>query len=105
MPTSGRNIPTIQQDAKISSKEEFNSLVNKLGNKILLEEDINKSIGNEWFKTKKQSSVIDKIGYKDSKYVIATTLINFPKDKWTKKDIEEATQKAADRIVDFIFNK
>ena len=105
MPTSGRNIPTIQQDAKISSKEEFNSLVNKLGNKILLEEDINKSIGNEWFKTKKQSSVIDKIGYKDSRYVIATTLINFPKDKWTKKDIEEATQKAADRIVDFIFNK
>jgi hypothetical protein len=79
--------------------------VNKLGNKILLEEDINKSIGNEWFKTKKQSSVIDKIGYKDSRYVIATTLINFPKDKWTKKDIEEATQKAADRIVDFIFNK
>ena len=64
-----------------------------------------KSIGNEWFKTKKQSSVIDKIGYKDSRYVIATTLINFPKDKWTKKDIEEATQKAADRIVDFIFNK
>ena len=79
--------------------------MNKLGNKILLEEDINKSIGNEWFKTKKQSSVIDKIGYKDSRYVIATTLINFPKDKWTKKDIEEATQKAADRIVDFIFNK
>ena len=104
MPTSGKNIPTIQQDAKIGSKEEFNNLVNKLGNKILLEEDINKSIGNEWFKTKKQTSVIYKSGYKDSKYAIAVALINYPKDKWTKKDIEEATQKAATRIVNFIFS-
>ena len=51
------------------------------------------------------NSVIHKSGYKDSKYAIAVALINYPKDKWTKKDIEEATQKAADRIVDFIFNK
>ena len=57
MPSSGRNITTIQQDANISSKEEFNNMVNKLGNKILLEEDINKSIGREWFKTKKQNSI------------------------------------------------
>ncbi|GAB4344910.1 MAG: DUF262 domain-containing protein [Flammeovirgaceae bacterium] len=48
MPASGRNISTIQQDAGITDKEEFMQLVNKLGNKILLEEDINKSIGNEW---------------------------------------------------------
>ena len=41
----------------------------------------------------------------DIKYAIAVALINYPKDKWTKKDIEEATQKVADRIVDFIFNK
>ena len=105
MPTSGNNILTIQQDAKIYSKEEFSLLVNKLGNKILLEEDINKSIGNEWFKTKKQTSVLYKSGYKDSKYVIASDLTVYPKDKWTKKDIEEATQKAALRIVDFIFSE
>ena len=45
-----------------------------------------------------------KSGYKDSKYAIAVALINYPKDKWTKKDIEEATQKAATRIVNFIFS-
>ena len=38
MPSSGRNLTTIQQDANIATKEEFNGIVNKLGNKILLEE-------------------------------------------------------------------
>ena len=52
MPASGRNISTIRQDAGITDKDEFNTIVNKLGNKILLEDDINKSISNEWFKTK-----------------------------------------------------
>lgn len=44
MPGSGRNLTTIQQDANIETKEDFINIVNKLGNKILLEEDINKSI-------------------------------------------------------------
>ena len=105
MPASGRNISTIQQDAGIADKDEFSGIVNKLGNKILLEEDINKSISNEWFKTKKQSSVITKSGYKDSKYAIAQALTTYPKDTWTKDDIETATQKAVKRIVKFIFNK
>jgi len=105
MPASGRNISTIQQDAKIKDKDEFDSTVNKLGNKILLEEDINKSIGNEWFKTKKQKSIKSKSGYKDSKYAIATALTNYEKNMWTKNDIDTATNKAAERIVDFIFNK
>ncbi len=104
MPASGRNIPSIMKDAQISSKEEFNSIVNKLGNKILLEEDINKSIGNEWFRTKKISSIYTKTGYKDSKYNIAQSLINFPNDKWTKNDIKNTTDKIADRIIKFIFN-
>lgn len=105
MPASGRNISTIQQDAGIVDKEEFNRIVNKLGNKILLEEDINKSISNEWFKTKKQNSIISKSGYKDSRYSIALSLTSYPKDAWTKNDIEMATQKAVKRIVKFIFNK
>ena len=78
-------------------------IVNLLGNKILLEEDINKSISNDWFKTKKQKSVNDKTGYKDSRYNIARALVNFPGDLWTKKDIEEATIKVAERITEFIF--
>ena len=105
MPASGRNITTIRQDAGIPDKDEFNSIVNKLGNKILLEEDINKSIGNEWFKTKKQNSINSKSGYKDSKYTIAVALTSYPKDIWTKDDIDIATKKAVERIVKFIFNK
>jgi hypothetical protein len=104
MPSSGRNLTTIQQDAKIATKEEFNGIVNKLGNKILLEEDINKSIGNEWFKTKKQNSINSKSGYKDSRYGIALALTTYPKDTWTKEDIDAATIKAVERIVKFLFN-
>ncbi|MDR2581227.1 MAG: DUF262 domain-containing HNH endonuclease family protein [Fibromonadaceae bacterium] len=105
MPASGKDIVSIQADANITDKEEFNSIVNKLGNKILLEEDINKSISNEWFKTKKQSSIIDKTGYKDSRYSIAKSLTRYQSDKWTKDDINSATEKVANRIVNFIFAK
>ncbi len=104
MPASGRNISTIRQDAGITDKDEFNTIVNKLGNKILLEDDINKSISNEWFKTKKQNSINSKSGYKDSKYAIAVALTTYPKDTWTKDDIETASEKAIKRIVKFIFN-
>lgn len=103
MPSSGRNITIIQKDAGITDLEEFISTVNLLGNKILLEEDINKSISNEWFKTKKQTSVKNKTGYKDSIYPIAQTLTSYPKDIWTKEDIENATNKATERILKFIF--
>ena len=71
----------------------------------MLEDDINKSIGNEWFRTKKQSSISSKSGYKDSKYAIAMALTNYSKDTWAKDDIRVATDKAAERILKFIFNK
>ena len=103
MPASGHNTETIRQDAGIETREEFQSIANKLGNKILLEEDINKSISNEWFKTKKQKSIKEKSGYKDSKYQIARALIDYPKDTWTKEDIETLTVKIAERISNFIF--
>lgn len=105
MPASGHNTETIRQDAGIETREEFQSIANKLGNKILLEEDINKSISNEWFKTKKQKSIKDKSGYKDSKYQIARALIDYPKDTWTKEDIETLTVKIAERISKFIFEE
>jgi hypothetical protein len=105
MPASGRDIDSIRHDAGINDIEEFNNIVNKLGNKILLEEDINKSISNEWFKTKIQNSIKNKSGYKDSKYAIATALTRYPKNTWDKNDIEIATKKVTERIVKFIFNK
>ena len=103
MPASGRNIDTIRLDAGIQTKEEFANIVNKLGNKILLEDAINQSISNEWFRSKKQNSIAQKSGYKDSNYHIANSLTTYPSDSWTKGDIETATIKAAKRILDFIF--
>lgn len=103
MPSSGRDIETIRIDAGIGTKEEFMQIVNKIGNKIILEEDINKSIGNEWFKTKKSQSIGKKLGYVESKYALAISLSHYPNDVWTKDDIEAKTNKAAERIADFIF--
>lgn len=42
MPSSGANLDEIRRDAQINSEEEFRSVVNKLGNKILLEKKINR---------------------------------------------------------------
>ena len=105
MPSSGHNLNQIRIDAGINDKDEFDIYANKLGNKILLEEDINKSIGNDWFRTKKDCSVKDKKGYRDSRFGLALSLAQSPKCLWTKKDIDEATDKAAERILDFIFNR
>ncbi len=105
MPASGHNIEVIRMDAHIKTKEEFDALANLLGNKILLEEDINKSISNDWFKTKKGSTIQSKRGYKGSRYGMALDLSKYPKDKWGKKDIEDATAIVAERIAKFIFKK
>ena len=105
MPASGRNIDTIRENAHIEDIDEFYDVVNRLGNKILLEEDINKSIGNDWFQTKKQKSIKNKSGYKDSNYAIANDLTNYPKTSWAKEDILKATEKATYRIIKFIFRK
>lgn len=103
MPNSGKNLPIIRKDAEIYDENEFYDYVDQLGNKIILEENINKSIGNEWFKTKKLNTVCSKLGYKDSKYSIATAMTSYYKDLWTKEDIESMTKKIANRIADFIF--
>jgi hypothetical protein len=107
MPYSGKNLQEIRKDAGIADEEEFRGKVNKLGNKILLEEKINRSIGNEWFRTKVSTSLDNKTGYVDSKYPAAMQLVekykNDTKPYWKKEDIDDATEKAAERIVGFIF--
>lgn len=107
VPASGRNQPQIRQDAGIPDADEFMDWVNKLGNKLLLEEDINRSISNEWFRTKIQTSVTDKRGYKNSRYAIPAALVeaykNTAKPYWLKSDIIAATDKIAKRISCFIF--
>ena len=87
----------IKKNANISEKDDFNSIVNKLGNRILLEEKINKGLREDWFETKKQK-------YQESKYPIAKKLSASDKKRWTKKDIEDATKEAINRILNFIFD-
>ncbi|MBD5490328.1 MAG: DUF262 domain-containing protein [Lachnospiraceae bacterium] len=107
LPVSGANLDEIRKDAQIDSKEEFKNIVNKLGNKILLEEKINRAIGNEWFRTKVSTKLSSKTGYIDSCYPLARAFVrkyeNDNKPYWCKKDIEKATDVASDRIVNFIF--
>lgn len=107
MPYSGSNLQEIRRDAGISDEEEFYNIVNKLGNKILLEEKINRAIGNEWFRTKVSTRLENKTGYIDSEYPIACVLVssyqNTNKPYWKNEDIISATNKASDRIVRFIF--
>ena len=107
MPLSGKNSLQIRQDAGISNENEFNGLVNKLGNKLLLEEKINRSLGNAWFRTKVQTTVTEKTGYMNSQYAIPTALVetyrDISKPYWLKEDIISTTGKIAKRISCYIF--
>lgn len=107
MPISGHNLDTIKKDANIYTENEFISVVNKLGNKILLEEKINRALGNDWFRTKISCNLNERKGYINSKYPIANALVHKYKTKnkpfWTKEDIEKATEKSCTRIIKFIF--
>lgn len=108
MPRSGKNIAQIQSDANINDENEFLCVVNKLGNKILLEENINRSIGNAWFRTKVENSIKDKRGYKDSVFNVALSIVdkykNIHKIYWNIEDINNRTENISEEIVKFIFN-
>ena len=108
IPKSGRNIENIRKDTGIVDEEFFKSKVEELGNKMLLEEKINKSIGNAWFRSKLESSIEDKSGYKDSKFPTAQYFIakyeDVDKAIWTFEDADQRTDKIADKITKFIFN-
>lgn len=101
MPASGHNLDSIRKDAHIKDENEFNEIANKLGNKILLEEKINRNIQNDWFRTKL-------LRYTESKYPIASSLVkrykNISNPYWNKNDISDATIKIAKRITKFIFD-
>lgn len=102
MPQSGGKYEDIPEDARLA-EDEFDLYLNKLGNKILLEANINKHISNNWFRQKKTKKVSDKTGYKKSVYPIALSLVDYPSDMWTKEDIDKVTEEAAESIYKFIF--
>ena len=107
MPQSGKNVKAIQNDAGIEDDAMFANYINKIGNKILLEYNINRTIGNKWFRTKVSTKVSEKSGYKESKYPLAQYLVEKyekeAKPYWTKFDIDTATENASKRIANFIF--
>jgi len=103
MPKSGLNRENIMSDAGLESQEEFRDYAERIGNKILLEADINRSIQDSWFRSKRKNTITSGHGYIGSKFPIAKSLVNYLNDTWTKTDIEAATEKAATRIADFIF--
>lgn len=109
MPNSGKNLQGIRVDAGIVDENEFNEYVNKIGNKIVLEEPINRGIGNEWFRMKISTKLEDKTGYVESSFPIACALVKKYKDVsipyWKKEDITVATEKASERILKFIFDE
>lgn len=108
MPASGHNITSIQRDAGIKDKDDFDEIVNKLGNKILLEQEINRAISNDWFRTKVHKTRNTKFSYADSRYPIAQCLAKTYKDVekplWGKDDIFKATDKICERIINFVFS-
>lgn len=73
----------------------------------ILESNINRAIGNDWFRTKISTTIFDKTGYKDSIYPSAKYLVkkyeSNSKPFWTKEDIARTTNNIAERIVKFIF--
>ena len=105
MPQSGLNRENIMLDAGFDCQEDFREYSEKLGNKILLEADINRGIGDAWFRTKRENSITSGHGYVGSKFPIAKSLVNYPKGVWTKAEIEKSTERAARRIADFIFER
>lgn len=109
MPSSGNNLQEIRKDAGIESEDEFNGVVNKLGNKILLECRINRALGNKWFRTKVSTELEQKTGYINSAYPVACALVAAYRDQskpyWMKEDILTTTEKISRRIATFIFGK
>lgn len=108
MPNSGRSLEVIRKDANIKDSKEFSEYVDRIGNKILLEYNINRSLGRDWFEQKISTSIKDKKGYKESDYPLANKLVKQYKSikhpTWTKDDIDTATDEAVERILDFIFD-
>ncbi|MFC3920234.1 GmrSD restriction endonuclease domain-containing protein [Streptococcus lactarius] len=79
-------------DAGFVTHEEFHEYAEKFGNKILLESDINRVIGEARFRTKWENVITGGHGYVGSKLPIAQSLVHYQNDTWTKGDIELMTE-------------
>ncbi|MDR2790398.1 MAG: DUF262 domain-containing HNH endonuclease family protein [Campylobacteraceae bacterium] len=64
------------------------------GNKVVFEKKLNIQAGNGYFGNKKQKYILSKIAN-------VVELGNYPKNDWTKEDIEERESKFIERIIAF----
>jgi len=76
--------PRQWQDANYNgwSKEEADKYLNRFGNKTVCERKLNIQAGNGYFGQKKDK-------YKSSKIATVRELADYPKNDWTKEDIEQ----------------
>ena len=74
--------------------EDAKKYLEQIGNKMLIEKKINIEAGNGYFGKKKEK-------YKDSKFLEAKELANYPKDDWLKEDIEKRNEEIYERLKEF----
>jgi hypothetical protein len=77
--------------------EEDKKLCNGIGNMVVLERNINRSIGKKCFEDKKTA----KNGYKESEFVSVQNIIK--REKWTIDDIKTRANEQYEKIKQFMF--
>ena len=78
------------------TKEVSEDLQNCIGNLMLLERSINRSLGKKTFTEKKQE-------YCNSIYKFPKKLANSSQYKWSEKDIKFRRKNAVDEIIKYLF--
>ncbi|MGL5541915.1 MAG: HNH endonuclease family protein, partial [Fusobacteriaceae bacterium] len=76
-------------------REIWKDEINSIGNLMILESSINRSIGNDHFSDKKQK-------YESSRYQIAKNISAL--NQWTKEDAEKRRAEAVKRISNYIYS-
>jgi len=78
--------------------EEAKNYLDRFGNKIVFENKLNIQAGNGYFGVKKQK-------YKDSKIAVIKELYYYPKNDWTKEDIEIREERFKQNLIGFFKNE
>lgn len=76
------------------NREDAKKYLEQIGNKMWLEKRLNIQAGNGYFGKKKEK-------YKNSKFLEAKELANYPKDDWIKEDIEKRNEEIYERLKEF----
>lgn len=88
--------PTKWQDTNYNgwNKNDANTYLNNIGNKIAFDKKLNIQAGNGYFGKKKEK-------YSQSKIAVIQELANYPKDDWLKEDITQREKQIKKELIDF----